>query len=51
MPRTDLYLKVVIDHETDDKPERLASEVCRRVSEVYGVRSAELQSHVTRAED
>jgi hypothetical protein len=51
MPRTDLYLKVVIDHEPEDTPQRLASEVCRRIEEVYGVRTAELQNHVTRPED
>ena len=51
MPRTDLYLKVIVDHEREDAPQRLASEICRRIEEVYGVRSAELQNHVTRHED
>jgi hypothetical protein len=48
MPRTDIYLKVVADHESEDKPEKLAAEICRQIEKVYGVRSAELSSFVTR---
>jgi hypothetical protein len=48
MPRTDLYLKVVADHEPEDKPENLAAEICRQIEKIYGVRSAELSSFVTR---
>ena len=48
MPRTDLYLKIVADHEPEDKPEKLAAEICRQIEKVYGVRSAELSSFVTR---
>lgn len=48
MPRSDLYLKVVIDHDDDDKPERLAAEICRRIEAVYGVRTAELTNYLTR---
>jgi hypothetical protein len=48
MPRTDLYLKVVVDHDTDDPPEKLALEICRQIEKTYGVRSAELSNFVTR---
>jgi hypothetical protein len=48
MPRTDLYLKVVMDHDADDAPEKLASEICRQIEKTYGVRSAELSHFVTR---
>jgi hypothetical protein len=48
MPRTDLYLKVVADHEDEDAPEKLAAEICRQIAKVYGVRSAELSNFVTR---
>ncbi len=48
MPRTDLYLKVVIDHDADDAPEKIAGEICRQVEKTYSVRSAELSNFVTR---
>ncbi|HYP14772.1 MAG TPA: hypothetical protein VEQ63_12665 [Bryobacteraceae bacterium] len=48
MPRTDLYLKVVADHDENDTPEKLAAEICRHIEKVYGVRTAELSSFVTR---
>jgi hypothetical protein len=51
MPRTDIYLKVVSEHGEDEKPERLAAEICRQIEKVYGVRSAELTSYVTRQAD
>ena len=50
MRRTDLFLKVVIDHDEQEKPERLAEEVCRQILKIYGVRSAELSSFVTHAQ-
>jgi len=47
MPRTDLFLKVEIDHSNDEHPERLAGEICRAILKIYGVRSAELSSFVS----
>jgi hypothetical protein len=44
MPRTDLYLKVEIDIDDKEHPERLASEICRQIRKVYGVRSAEISN-------
>ncbi len=51
MARTDLYIKVVIDHDEEDSPERLSAEICRGIEKVYGVRSAELTNYVTRSTD
>ena len=51
MARTDLFLKVVIDHDEHESPEKLATEICRQVQKVYGVRSAEMSNYVTRRED
>lgn len=51
MARTDLYLKITIEHDPDEKPERLAKEICRMARKTYGVRDAELTSFVTRAEE
>jgi hypothetical protein len=42
MHRTDLFFKVVIEHDDEDQPERLGREICRQLMKVYGVRSAEL---------
>ncbi len=51
MPRTDLFIKVEIEHDESEPPERLAAEICRRVLKVYGVRAAELSSAVVRPEE
>jgi len=45
MDRTNLFFKVVIEHDAEDKPERLGREICQKMLKVYGVRSAELTSH------
>jgi hypothetical protein len=46
MPRIDLYLKVEIDLDEKEQPDRLASEICRQIRKVYGVRAAEISSMV-----
>ena len=51
MARSDLYIKVVVDHEPEDKPEKLASEICRQIEKVYGVRNAELTNYLTRGSE
>jgi hypothetical protein len=48
MPRTDLYLKVELDIDAKESPERVAAEICRLVRRVYGVRKAEVSSMVER---
>jgi hypothetical protein len=50
MHRTNLFFKVVVEHDDEDQPERLGREICRQIMKVYGVRSAELTSH-TRPEE
>jgi len=47
MPRTDLFLKVEIDHHPNEDPHTLANEICRAALRIYGVRAAELSSFVT----
>jgi len=44
--RTDVYLKVVVDHEPPDTPQKIAAEICRQVEKIYGVRRAEISSVV-----
>jgi hypothetical protein len=45
--RTDVYLKVVVDHDPLDTPQKIAAEICRQVEKVYGVRKAELSNLVS----
>ena len=44
--RADLYLKVELDLDEKEKAERIASEICRIIRKMYGVRSAEVSSMV-----
>jgi hypothetical protein len=48
MPRTDVYLKVEVDVEEDESPERIAAEICRTIRKVYGVRNAEVSNILAR---
>jgi hypothetical protein len=41
---TNLFIKVEIEHDEDEAPERLGREICRQVLKIYGVRSAEVSS-------
>jgi hypothetical protein len=50
MDRTNLFFKVVIEHDAEDQAERLGREICRQIMKVYGVRVAELASY-TRVEE
>lgn len=51
MARTDLHIKVVIEHEENEKPERIAAEVIRAVERLYPVRGASLSSAVPHADE
>jgi hypothetical protein len=50
MARSDLYLKVELDHLDDEQPQRLALEICRQILKIYGVRKAEVSNLVTPSE-
>ena len=47
MKRTSLFFKVEIEHEADERPERLGDEICRKLTKFYGVREAELTNYTT----
>ncbi len=47
MQRIQLYLKVVLETQDEDKPEKLAGEICRQIRKNYGVRSAEMTNLTT----
>ena len=46
MARTDLYIKVELDLNEKETPDRVAGEICRQLAKVYGVRSAEVTSMI-----
>jgi hypothetical protein len=46
MQRVDLYVKVEVELDEGETPERIANEICRLLQKVYFVRSAELSSAV-----
>jgi hypothetical protein len=48
MPRTDVYLKVELDLDEKEAPDRVAAELCRMLRRVYGVRQAEVTNMVER---
>ena len=48
MARYDLYLKVELDLDDKEKPDRLEAEICRAIQKIYGVRRAETSSLVER---
>lgn len=48
MPRSDVYLKVELDVDEKEKPERIAAEICRLIRKVYGVRQAEVSTIIER---
>jgi hypothetical protein len=42
--RTNLFLKVMVEHDPKEKPEKLGAELCRQLEKNYIVRDAELAS-------
>jgi hypothetical protein len=47
MQRVDLYIKVEVELDDQEKLERVAAEVCRQIQKNYYVRLAELSHTVT----
>ncbi len=48
MKRVDLYIKVEVELDEEEKPEKVAREICRQVEKIYVVRKAELSNAVAR---
>ncbi len=48
MKRMDLYIKVEIELDETEKPDKIADEICRVVQKLYPVRRAELSSAVAK---
>jgi hypothetical protein len=47
MPRTDMYFKVVVDHDADEKPDKVGAEIVRQIEKIYVVRRAEMTNFVS----
>jgi hypothetical protein len=43
--RTNLFIKVVVEHDEKESPERLGAELCRQLERNYLVREAELANY------
>jgi hypothetical protein len=43
--RTNLFIKVTVEHDKHETPEKLGAELCRLLEKQYIVRSAELTAH------
>ena len=42
--RTNLFIKVIVEHDQNEIPEKLGAELCRQLEKNYVVRKAELSS-------
>jgi hypothetical protein len=42
--RTNLFIKVIVEHDQKEAPEKLGAELCRQLEKNYIVRDAELSS-------
>jgi hypothetical protein len=47
MSRTNLFFKVEIEHDPEEKPEKIGDEIRRQLMKFYGVRDAELSNYST----
>ena len=50
MVRTHLFLKIEIEHDEKEDPQRIGEQIARHVSKLYVVRSVEVSSVVTQPE-
>lgn len=48
MQRVDLYIKVELELDDDEKTERVAGEICRQLEKLNVVRRAEVSNAVAR---
>jgi hypothetical protein len=48
MKRVDLYIKVELELDEDEKADRVAVEICRQLEKLYMVRRAEVSNAVAR---
>ncbi len=44
MSRTNLFFKVEVEHEPEERPDRIGEEIRRHLMKLYGVRDVELSN-------
>lgn len=44
MSRSNLFIKIEVEHDSDEQPQKIGEEICRKLLKLYGVRDAELSS-------
>jgi hypothetical protein len=47
MSRTNLFFKVEVEHDPEEAPERIADQIRRQLTKIYGVREVELSNYTT----
>jgi hypothetical protein len=47
MSRTNLFFKVEVEHDPDEKPERIGAEIQRQLRKLFGVRDVEMSNYST----
>jgi len=50
MSRTNLFFKVEVEHDAEERPERIGQEIARQLRKLYGVVAVEV-TNFTRAEE
>ena len=44
LSRSNLFVKVELEHQPSESPDKLGEEICRTIRQMYGVRNAEVSS-------
>jgi hypothetical protein len=44
MSRTNLFLKIEIEHDPEETPQGIGERICRQLMKLYGVNNAEVSS-------
>jgi hypothetical protein len=50
MSVSDVFVKIELEYDPEERPERIADEICRQLKKFYGVREAEVSSVTLREE-
>jgi hypothetical protein len=48
MKRVDIFIKVELELDEEEKPEKVASEICRQIQKIYVVRRTEVSNVITK---
>lgn len=51
MPRTDIYLKVEVEHDREESPDAIGEELVRHLKKLNIVRKGEVTNHIHKSND